>query len=100
MPTASNSFIRNPEILLKQFMGINNLPSIRPSAADEEYLIDTAYDQRPDLLAHNIYGEPRLWWVFFLRNPDSLRDPLRDFSAGKTIILPSQQAVRRITQQG
>lgn len=57
---------------------------------DPEYIINDIYDSRPDLLAHDLYGESALWWVFAVRNPDLIEDPINDFSSGKTIKLPKK----------
>ena len=55
---------------------------------DISYTIDRIYAYRPDLLAYDLYGTPRLWWVFAQRNPDVIEDPIYDFSPGKVIQLP------------
>jgi len=56
--------------------------------ADKIFEINSIYEFRPDLLAHDLYGESRLWWVFAQRNPNTLVDPLGDFRAGVRIRLP------------
>tara|TARA_B100001057_G_C22851875_1_gene951264 strand:- start:2472 stop:2771 length:300 start_codon:yes stop_codon:yes gene_type:complete len=55
---------------------------------DISYTIDRIYAYRPDLLAFDLYGNPRLWWVFAQRNPDSIEDPIYDFAPGVVIQLP------------
>ena len=55
---------------------------------DVLYTIDRTYAYRPDLLAYDLYGTPRLWWVFAQRNPDTIEDPIYDFAPGVTIQLP------------
>ena len=55
---------------------------------DITYTIDRIYAYRPDLLAYDLYGTPRLWWVFAQRNPDVIEDPIYDFALGKVIQLP------------
>jgi|TARA_X000000950_G_scaffold48944_2_gene57097 alpha-L-fucosidase len=55
---------------------------------DISYTIDRIYAYRPDLLAYDLYGNPRLWWVFAQRNPDSIEDPVYDFAPGVVIQLP------------
>jgi len=55
---------------------------------DITYTIDRIYAYRPDLLAYDLYGTPRLWWVFAQRNPDAIEDPIYDFEPGKIIQLP------------
>jgi len=94
-----DSFIKNNQILDGVFLDINKLPSIKVTLSDEEYAIDPAYDQRPDLLASAIYNNSRLWWVFALRNPDVIKDPLRDFKAGTVIFLPSAGSISALGDQ-
>ena len=63
----------------------------RPVTAEPDdvtFAITAVYDQRPDLLAHDLYGNSNLWWVFAKRNPNTLKDPLFDFRAGVSIRLP------------
>ena len=55
---------------------------------DVTYTITRTYAYRPDLLAFDLYGTPRLWWVFAQRNPDAIEDPIYDFAPGKIIQLP------------
>ena len=60
-----------------------------PKEADDTLmLINQTYQYRPDLLAYDLYGTPRLWWVFAQRNPDVIEDPIYDFAPGKVIQLP------------
>lgn len=81
------------------FLGINRLPSIPKTVEDELVVLSSAYDERPDLYANELYGNSRLWWVFSLRNPDVLKDPIRDFKAGTKIIVPPRSAIQNLTVQ-
>jgi len=56
--------------------------------SDRYWEITTVYENRPDLLAYDLYGDSRLWWVFAQRNPNRLKDPLFDFVTGVGIYLP------------
>ncbi len=94
-----DSFIKNTQVLDGVFLDINKLPNIAVTLSDESYAIDPAYDQRPDLLAHALYNNSRLWWVFALRNPDVIKDPLRDFKSGTVIFLPSAGAISALGDQ-
>jgi alpha-L-fucosidase len=58
---------------------------------DQSYTIERTYAYRPDLLAYDLYGTPRLWWVFAQRNPDKIEDPIYDFKIGVTIQLPKKE---------
>lgn len=55
---------------------------------DEYWEITATYHLRPDLLAYDLYQDSKLWWVFAQRNPNTLKDPLYDFTAGTKIYLP------------
>lgn len=64
---------------------------IVPKAPDDYlYTIESQYNFRPDLLAFDLYGSDRLWWVFIKRNMDVLNDPVFDFRAGVSIYLPKK----------
>jgi hypothetical protein len=80
------------------FLGMNKLPTVSRTVDDEPYTIGHGYAERPDLLADVLFGNSRLWWVFALRNPDILKDPIRDFKAGVKIMVPSKQAVNIYTE--
>ena len=59
--------------------GYLNILNIRPVPADPDdqvYEIQSQYHQRPDLLAYDMYGNPKLWWVYAQRNMDILKDPV------------------------
>jgi hypothetical protein len=55
---------------------------------DQSFDINLTYQYRPDLLAYDLYGTAKLWWVFYQRNPNTLQAPPLDFTVGKTIYLP------------
>ena len=78
------------------YLDVNDLPKIPKSRADRLYTIESRYANRPDLLAHELYGSVNLWWVFALRNPDLLIDPLEDFVSGLQILLPTRQTIDRV----
>ena len=62
---------------------------------DYDYLIQPQYNFRPDLLAYDLYGTSKLWWVFMQRNIDIINDPIYDFRAGKIIKLPKKTSLLR-----
>ena len=62
---------------------------------DQTYTIERTYAYRPDLLAFDLYGSPRFWWVFAQRNPDQIEDPIYDFKPGVTIQLPKPANIKR-----
>lgn len=72
---------------------------IRPvSAEDDDYLytIEPQYTHRPDLLAHDLYGDAALWWVFVQRNLDEIQDPILDFIPGTQIYIPKGNSLKTI----
>ena len=90
-----DSFLRNTGTF-QGFLDINSLPTIPKSVDDDIYIIDARYHERPDLLAYDRYGSSRLWWVFALRNPDLIEDPIRDFKSGLQIRLPQKGVLETI----
>ena len=58
-----------------------------------EMCIRDRYNHRPDLLAYDLYNDPKLWWVFAQRNMDVMEDPIYDLTAGKQIYLPQKEKV-------
>ena len=72
---------------------------IRPVSAEPDdflYTIEPQYSMRPDLLAHDLYGESALWWVFIQRNLDVLQDPIYDFVPGTKIYIPKGTSLRTV----
>ena len=91
----NDSFLRNAPVT-DFYLDINSLPNIPKSISDDLYTIESRYENRPDLLAHEIYGTANLWWVFALRNPDKIEDPIRDFKSGIQIRLPAKGVLETI----
>lgn len=65
-------------------------------ASDRYWEITQTYNLRPDLLAYDLYNDPKLWWVFASRNPNTLPDPFFDFVAGKGIYLPESETLTQV----
>jgi hypothetical protein len=91
----NHSFLKKADVN-KFYLGMNNLPKIPKSTADRLYAIESRYENRPDLLAHELYGTVKLWWVFALRNPDVIIDPLTDFASGTKIYIPPRETIDRV----
>ena len=68
-----------------------NIPA---HVTDAVYQIDSPYNLRPDLLAYDMYADTNLWWVFAVRNPDVLIDPLFNFRTGVIIYVPTSATVK------
>ena len=45
------------------YLDILNPRTITAEQDDQTYTIERTYAYRPDLLAYDLYGSPRLWWV-------------------------------------
>jgi len=75
------------------FLDVLEKRSIPFAADDVVYVIERVYQNRPDLLAYDLYGDAGLWWVFQTRNPNIITDPLGDFVAGVSIRIPKQTAI-------
>ena len=67
-----------------------------PSYADDVlFTINATYQFRPDLLAYDLYSNQNLWWVFAVRNPNAIEDPIWDFRVGKKIYIPKQATLSK-----
>ena len=65
--------------------------------SDAEFVVTVQYEFRPDLLAQDLYDDPKLWWVFAQRNPNQLGpDPYFNFKSGIKIYLPRMDTLRRV----
>ena len=74
------------------------LLEIRPVPAERDdyrYVIENQYKHRPDLLANDLYGSPKLWWVFVQRNMSVIKDPIYDFEPGTVIYIPKKSNLER-----
>lgn len=69
---------------------------ILPDPNDILYEIQPQYTYRPDLLAFDLYGSAKLWWVFAFRNMENLKDPVFDFVPGNKIYLPKKSTLSAI----
>ena len=84
----------SPWYLTEQTAFYLDLLKIRPipaEASDADYIIEPKYAYRPDLLAYDLYGNPKLWWVFVQRNMNTIKDPIWDFEPGVKIKIPKQR---------
>lgn len=75
------------------FLDVLEKRSIPFNQDDTVYTIERAYQYRPDLLAYDLYGDAGLWWVFQVRNPNVLIDPLGDFIPGVSIRIPKKTTI-------
>ena len=73
-----------------KFLDFLEYREIPQTPDDIYYELPQVYQYRPDLLAYDLYGDPRLWWVFAARNPNKLGpDPYFNFVGGIGIYIPN-----------
>ena len=75
------------------FLDVAKIPNLPKASTDVVYQIDAIYKFRPDLLAYDLYGDSSLWWVFAVRNPNTIQDPIFDFLPGATIFIPKKENI-------
>ena len=83
-------------IFNNKFLDVMVNRPIPMSPSDVYYTILPVYEYRPDMFAYDMYGDPRLWWVFAQRNPNRLKDPLFDFKAGLGIYVPKLDTLKQV----
>lgn len=84
----AHSPYQNTPVINNEYL---DLLQIRPIPAEDDdvlYTVGAQYTYRPDLLAYDLYGSTKLWWVFAQRNLDILKDPIYDMVPGLQIYLP------------
>jgi hypothetical protein len=91
--TKSSPWVNTPTNNL--YLELLEIRSVPAEADDFRYTIESHYKHRPDLLAYNLYGNPKLWWVFVQRNMSVIKDPIYDFEPGVTIYLPKKSNLQK-----
>jgi len=72
-------------------------PRLVPAFPDDLLIeIEPKFDERPDLLANELYQDSGLWWVFTMRNRDLLKDPVFDLKSGLQIFVPTKTRINSI----
>ena len=90
MATYSNSSPWSQTAQNALYLELLNIRSVPAEDDDFRYVIESQYRHRPDLLAYDLYGDAKLWWVFVQRNMNVLKDPIYDFEPGTAIYLPKK----------
>lgn len=70
------------------YLDVADIRNFPKEADDILWEVTQNYQHRPDLLAWDLYDNWNLWWVFSIRNPSVLKDPVFDLVAGRKIYLP------------
>jgi hypothetical protein len=85
----ADSLYRNTKVVSNQYLDTLDLASVDiDNTSTKTVTIQSKHEEKPDLLAYELYGNSKLWWVFGLFNQDALADPIIDFKAGLKIIVP------------
>jgi hypothetical protein len=87
-PQYENSSPYFTTTLNSQYLDILSVRPVSSEVDDFLYTIEPQYTYRPDLLANDIYGDSKLWWVFAVRNKSIIKDPIYDLQAGIGIYIP------------
>lgn len=77
------------------YLDVMSFRSIPSETDDILFEIPKTYENRPDLLAYDLYKDVNLWWVFAVRNSNILKDPVFDLVAGIKIYLPKIPTIRK-----
>jgi len=86
----------NTSITNAKYLDFLNYRPIPFNPSDVYIVLTETYQYRPDLLAFDLYGDPKLWWVFAQRNPNRLGfDPYFDFVAGLGIYVPKLETLKQ-----
>jgi hypothetical protein len=81
---------------VQNYLDVLTIRPVSSQVDDFLYTIEPQYTYRPDLLAHDLYGEATLWWVFIQRNMDVLQDPVLDFIPGTKIYIPKSSSLKKV----
>lgn len=94
--TTSSAYFET-SVVNGNYLDILSYRSIPQDPNDVYYELPAVYQYRPDLLAYDLYNDPKLWWVFAARNPNRLgADPYFNFVAGLGIYIPSITTLKTV----
>lgn len=76
------------------YLDVMTARDIPAESDDILFELTKTYENRPDLLAHDLYNDVGLWWVFAVRNRNVIKDPIFDMTAGVKIYLPKLSTIK------
>ena len=82
-------------VVNNKFLDVMNDRPIPKLGSDRYWTITEQYNNRPDMLAYDLYANPKLWWVFVQRNMEVLKDPIYDFEPGVKIYCPKKSNLQQ-----
>lgn len=65
--------------------------NVQHDPSDIVYIMESKYENRPDLLGYVFYGDPGLWWVICQYN--GILDPMTELVEGKPLLIPTKTKV-------
>lgn len=85
----TDSLYRNTEVVNSKYLDVLSIDNIDvENTSTKTITLESKHNERPDLLAYELYGNSKLWWTFALFNQDTLQDPIIDFKSGLRITVP------------
>jgi hypothetical protein len=76
------------------YLDVINWRAIPAETDDILFTVTKTYEHRPDLLSYDLYQDVGLWWVFAVRNPTIIQDPIFDMVAGVQIYIPKLSSLK------
>lgn len=76
----------------KFYLDVAKLDSLKDATGDY-VVVPPGCEHRIDLFSYQQYNSSRLWWVIALANADIIKDPIWDFKAGMTVLVPRNVAL-------
>lgn len=90
MQYRQDSNYRNTKVVDNKYLDVYTMDIDTANIATKTITVDPKYDERPDVLANDLYSNPKLWWVFAIFNQDTLEDPILDLKSGMELIVPEK----------
>lgn len=82
--------------IVNGYLDVMTLRDIPYDRNDILFEVTSTYENRPDLLAYDLYQDSSLWWVFSVRNKKVLKDPVYDLKPGVKIYLPKMSTLKSV----
>jgi hypothetical protein len=87
----TNSYLRDSRYR-SFYLDVAKLPIIANVTGDS-VIVPPECENRIDLFSYQQYGSSRYWWMIALANADLIKDPIWDFTAGLTVLVPRDTAL-------
>lgn len=66
-------------------------------SSDIQYIIESKFNHRPDLISNFFYEDPLLWW--FIAQYNNILDPFAEMTAGTIINIPTKERMQLLMIQ-